>query len=131
MLQKTLTAVIGLVAFAAMTAIAVGAAAFSLYLVLAPGVGEAGAAAIVAGAFALVVAIGIVIIVSKTSHHKHEPDAHGGGMDFGLVERLIDMAKERPILSIGAALAAGVIAFRNPALVATIVAAFVDRPKKD
>jgi hypothetical protein len=41
------------------------------------------------------------------------------------------MAKDRPLLSLGAALAAGLIAVRNPALVATIVAAFMDRPKRD
>jgi len=48
-----------------------------------------------------------------------------------LVERLVEMAKDRPILSLGALVAAGVIAFRNPAMVATIAAAFIDRPKHD
>ena len=33
------------------------------------------------------------------------------------------------MLAVGAAVAAGILAIRNPALVATVVAAFMDRPK--
>jgi hypothetical protein len=39
------------------------------------------------------------------------------------------MVKERPILTIGAGLAAGVIAFRNPALAAIVAKALLDSQK--
>jgi hypothetical protein len=68
-------------------------------------------------------------VVAGGSKHHAEEDHYGGSADFGLVERLFEMARERPLLSVGAAIAAGIIAIRNPALVATIAAAFIERPK--
>ena len=128
MLQKTLTAIVGLVALATATVVAILAVAFALFAVLTPLVTTAGAAAIVAGVFALIVAI-VALVVAGGSRHQGYDEDHGGSADFGLVERLFEMARERPLLSVGAAIAAGVIAIRNPALVATIAAAFIERPK--
>jgi hypothetical protein len=130
MLEKTLAAVIGLIVVATATMIALAAAGLALFWLLSPLTGPAGAAAVVAGVFALIVAIAVVAAALRGGHHHHHHDEASHQPDFGFIERIIDMAKERPILSVGAALAAAVIAFRNPALVATIVAAFVDRPKK-
>jgi len=128
MLQKTLTAIVGLVALATATVVAILAVAFALFAVLTPLVTTAGAAAIVAGVFALIVAIVALVVASGSRHQRYDED-HGGSADFGLVERVFEMARERPLLSVGAAIAAGVIAIRNPALVATIAAAFIERPK--
>ena len=127
MLQKTLTAIVGLVALVTATVVAIVAVAFALFAVLVPVVTPAGAAAVVAGVFALAVAA--VALVVASGSNGHDKDHHGGSADFGLVERLFDMARQRPLLSVGAAIAAGIIAIRNPALVATIAAAFIDRPK--
>jgi len=129
MLQKTLTAIVGLVALATATVVAILAVAFALFAVLTPLITAAGAAAIVAGVFALIVAIVALVVAGGSRHQGYDEDHHGGSADFGLVERLFEMARERPLLSVGAAIAAGVIAIRNPALVATIAAAFIDRPK--
>ena len=49
--------------------------------------------------------------------------------DHGLIERLLGIAREKPLLAVGAAIAAGILAVRNPALVATILTAFVQQPK--
>jgi hypothetical protein len=127
-LGRTLAAVTAAVALATATVLCVAAAACALFWVLEPLVGRAGAAALLAGVLALIVALCVLIAVSRPNHssqHASQP----GHTDFAFVDRIIDMAKDRPILSIGAALAAGLIAIRNPALVATIVAAFMDRPK--
>lgn len=130
MLQKTLTAIVGLVALATATVVAILAVAFALFAELEPVVTSAGAAAIVAGVFALTVAVvALVVAGGGKRHHHSEEDHFSGSGDFGLVERLFDMARQRPLLSVGAAIAAGIIAIRNPALVATIAAAFIDRPK--
>ena len=128
MLQKTLTAIVGLVALATATVVAILAVAFALFAVLTPLITAAGAAAIVAGVFAVVVAV-VALVVAGGSRDRRYDENHGGAADFGLVERLLEMARERPLLSVGAAIAAGVIAIRNPALVATIAAAFIERPK--
>jgi hypothetical protein len=131
MLEKTLAAVAGLIVLATVILVAVTSAALALFYVLEGPVGSAGAAAIVAGVFALLAAIAIALVATKGGgRQQHEEQHHhGGGLDFGFVERIIDMAKQKPILSIGAAVAALLIAIRNPALVATIVAAFIDKPK--
>lgn len=129
---RTIAAVIAGVLVATAAAACVVFAVLALFWVLEPLVGQAGAAALVAGLLAVVVAIIIVVMMSRGGHHHaHHHHGEGGPTDFAFVDRLIDMAKDRPLLSLGAALAAGLIAVRNPALVATIVAAFVDRPKRD
>jgi uncharacterized membrane protein len=125
---RTIAAVTAAVALATATMLCIAAAACALFWVLEPLVGRAGAAALLAGVLALIVAIAVLIAVSKTGHHPHHAP-QSGRTDFAFVDRIIDMAKDRPLLSVGAAIAAGLIALRNPALVATIVAAFMDRPK--
>jgi uncharacterized membrane protein len=126
---RTIAAVTAAVALATATMLCVVAATCALFWVLEPLVGRAGAAALLAGVLALIVAICVLIAVSRTGHPQHHHQAHSGPTDFAFVDRLIEMAKDRPLLSAGAALAAGLIAIRNPALVATIVAAFMDKPK--
>jgi hypothetical protein len=129
---RTIAAVTAAVALATATTLCVVAAALALFWVLEPLVGRAGAAALLAGVLALIVAISVLVAVSKTGHHHPAHHAHEAARpDFAIIDRIIEMAKDRPFLSIGAALAAGLIAIRNPALVATIVAAFMDRPKRD
>ncbi len=127
MLEKTLAAVAGVITLAAVIFVAVGALAFALFSALAGPLGPPGAAAIVAGLFALIAGVAIAIVAMQNDKPR---DRDGDGIpDFSMIERIIGIAKDRPILSIGAAIAAGLIAIRNPALVATIVAAFIDRPK--
>ena len=128
---RTIAAVTAAVALATATMLCVLAASLALFWVLEPLVGRAGAAALLAGLLALIVAIAVLIAVSRPSHHPHKHARLDDHTDFSFVDRIIDMAKDRPLLSLGAALAAGLIAVRNPALVAPIMAAFMDRPKRD
>jgi hypothetical protein len=128
MLEKTLAAVAGLIVLAALIFVAVLAGAYALYAGLEPPLGKAGAAAIVAGLFALLagIAIAVVALRGDRGHKDRDGDGHP---DFSFVERILEMAKDRPLLSVAALVAGGVILFRNPAMVATIAAAFLDKPK--
>jgi hypothetical protein len=129
---RTLAAVTALVVLATATTIAVVAAAFAFFFALEPVVGRAGAAGLLAGLLALLVSITVLIVASRGNapHHDH---GHGGGgiPDFSFVERIIEMAKDKPILAAAAAVAAGLIVVRNPALVATIITAIMQKPKND
>lgn len=128
MLERTLAAVAGVITLAALIFVAVAAAAIAIFALLEPAVTAAGAAAIVAGIFGLIAALAIAFVATRNDKPR---DRDGDGIpDLGMVERLIDMAKDRPILSLAALVAGGVILFRNPAMVATIAAAFLDRPKR-
>ncbi len=122
MLTKALAVIIAIVALATGTAVAVTALAFALYAALAPGLGEAGAAAMVAVVLIVVILL-IAVLAALAGKPRRRKD------DDGLIERIMEIARDKPMLAVGAAVAAGILAIRNPALVATVVAAFMDRPK--
>lgn len=123
MLKRALAGAIGLAALWTGVAIILGAAALALFFALEPSIGRAAGAGVVALIFAVVLGLVIALILARTG--RKAPDKHDGGM----IETLLGMARERPLLSVAAAIAATVIVFRNPALVATIAAAFIDRAK--
>jgi hypothetical protein len=128
MLEKTLAAVAGLVVLAAVILVTIFATAYAIYAGLEGPLGKAGAAAIVAGIFGLLAGGALAFVALR---EKGPKDRDGDGQpDYTFVERVLEMAKERPLLSVAALVAGGVILFRNPAMVATIAAAFLDRPKK-
>lgn len=129
MLEKTLAAVAGLIVLAALIFVAVIAAAFAIFAGLEPVLGAAGAAAIVAGLFGLLAGVAIAVVALKAGHPGHRDHDGDGRPDFSFMERILEMAKDRPLLSVAALVAGGVILFRNPAMVATIAAVFLDKPK--
>jgi hypothetical protein len=46
-----------------------------------------------------------------------------------LAEQAMEVVRERPLVTAGVALAAGVAAFANPALVTAVLRAFTERPR--
>ncbi len=123
---KTLTALAAAAAIAAAAAVSVVAAAFALFAVLAPHLGAAGAAAVVAAVAAAIVGIAGLLAAFKAEERSRPPP---GPDPMAFAEQAIEMVKQRPILTVGAGLAAGIIAFRNPALAAIVAKAFVDSQK--
>lgn len=124
--EKTLMTLAAAAAIAAAAATGVVALAFALYAVMTPYVGQAGAAAIVAVVAALLVLTAGLIAASKArgGHQHHHPDTPP---DHGLVDIILNLVRERPLVSAGAAVAAAVFAMRNPSFVAALVRAFVDQ----
>jgi hypothetical protein len=122
---RTLAAAIAFVALATAATSAVVAVAFALFFAFQPITGSAGAAGIVAAVFGSIVAIAALLALNWGSSEDRDVPEH----EFSFVERIIEMSRTRPLLSAGAGIAALMIAFRNPALVATVAAAFMDRPK--
>ncbi|PHY14000.1 hypothetical protein CSW58_02095 [Caulobacter sp. B11] len=126
--EKTLTTLAAAAAIVAAAAVSVVAGAFAVYAVLLPLVGPAGGAAIVAAIFAVFAVIGALLMVRKADggHARASAPTASQPDPFQLAERAFEMVKERPVLSAAAAIAAGVIAFRNPALVTIVAKAFMD-----
>lgn len=111
-------------AIAAAAAVAVFAAAFALYALLEIYVGPPGAAAIVAAVAALIVAItGLVAARRAEQRAARQPEPTDA---LGLAEKVVGIVKDRPLLTIGAALAAGVFALKNPTLTAAVAKAFME-----
>lgn len=112
-------------AVAAAAVVVVVAASFAVYAAAKPYVGEAWAAAIVAGVFALVAVI-IAWVATRKVAPKTKP---GKPADASVVDRMIDLAKERPLVALGAGAAATAAAvtvlLRNPAVITAVISAFL------
>jgi hypothetical protein len=116
-LKKALALVAAIAAMAAAAAVCVVAAAFALYALVRTYLGPAAGAAAIAVVFALLAAI-----LAWVSFRKVRPK-YDRREDQPLSTRLIDLAREKPIIAAGAAAAAGFVLLRNPTVVASLVSA--------
>ena len=123
MMRRLILALAAAAAFAASAAVCVVALAFALYALVEPYVGRAGAAAIVAAVAALIIAGAALFVgaAAKAKRGRRVPAAVGG-----VVERLMRFVREKPVVAISAALAAGFLAVRNPRYLGAAVRAFFE-----
>lgn len=128
MMERTLMALAAGAAVAAAAAVGVFSAFFALFAFIEPMVGTAGAAAIISGASALVVAIAGLVAAGRAEGDRK---AAAAAPDASLIEVIMGVVRDRPLLAAGAAVAAGIYALRNPQLVAAVVRAFMDKPPHD
>jgi hypothetical protein len=131
MIERTLMALAAAAAIAAAAAVGVFSAFFALYALIEPQLGAPWAAAIVAVTAAAVVGLAGLIAARKAEgdhHHQAFSGGAAGGRDSGLIDTVIQIVRERPLLSAGAAVAAGLYALRNPSLAAAVLRAFMDKP---
>ncbi len=118
------TAALGVLCAAAATL--VFAAAFAIYALLSRILTPAGAAGVLV-LLAALTAAGAVIVLMRVARSpfkggakpKARPEAPAS-----IVDRLLDLAQNRPLAAAGAAAAAGLLAFANPALVTAVLRAF-------
>jgi hypothetical protein len=107
-------------AFAAIAAAAVVctiALSFALYAALRDVIGPAWAATAVAGAFAFVALVLALIITRKARPKPVKGDQQN------LTSRLIELARERPLVAAGAMAAAVAVVVRNPRILTAILSA--------
>lgn len=130
LLRKVIFAVVGVAMLGASAAVMVVAGATALYGVLKPYLGGPGAAAaIVLAAGLLMMAVGMVLErrLLNTSRKPTPED------EQDLLQKLMGMAQDKPLIAVGALIGAIFLAIRNPALTAVVVKAFLDpkpRPTK-
>jgi hypothetical protein len=109
-------------AIAAASVVVVIALSFALYAALRDLIGPAWAAAAVAGAFAVLALVAALLLTRKA---KPKPVK---GDDRNLTARLVELARERPLVAAGAMAAAVAVVIRNPrVLTAVITAAMASR----
>lgn len=126
MMERTLMALAAAAAIAAAAAVGVFSAFFALYALIEPNLGAPWAAAIVAVSAAAIVALAGVIAARKAEGDRHKH--HTAAPEASLVDTVVGIIRERPLLSAGAAVAAGLYALRNPSLAAAVLRAFMDKP---
>ncbi|OYX32047.1 MAG: hypothetical protein B7Y99_09145 [Caulobacterales bacterium 32-69-10] len=122
MIKRLQLFVLTTAALATAVGIALVSGAFAVYAVLTPMLGQAGAAAAVSG-------IAAVIVVAAALLMRMEAKEGGGSKrhesEATMTDRLIQVARDRPLLAGGAALAAGLIALKNPQAAAGLISAFL------
>ncbi|MDP1641380.1 MAG: hypothetical protein Q8L59_04295 [Phenylobacterium sp.] len=123
MIEKALLAVIGLAALTALTLMGVAAAGFALFAVLTPLLGAAGAAGVLALVCILILGGAVLAVRGKG------PSLPALQQDDSLAARAFDLARQHPMAAGGAALlatlAAGVLAVKNPKVIATALSAYL------
>ncbi len=112
-------------AFAACAAVAVFAVGFALYAFAEPYLGRAGAAAAVAGSAAAFMAIGGILVGLAAGGRSRKPPPPAKGPE-AFLERAFEFVRERPVVAVTAALAAGFMAVRNPGYLGAALRSFLE-----
>jgi Na+/melibiose symporter-like transporter len=121
--RKFVGLVAAFAAIAAAAAVCVVALAFALYAALRDIVGPAWAAAGVAGAVALIALILAFVITRKARPKPVKGDSQN------LTAKLIELARERPLVALGAVGAAAAVVLKNPRILSAVIAGlFAGRP---
>jgi len=119
-LNRILSIVVAAVAVAAAVSVSLVAAAFALYALVVQWLGPIGGAALVAGVFALIALFSAAVAVGKIRPRRGVPAPPPSP-----AEKIMGIARERPILATGAAVLAGIVLMRNPAIATALVSAFL------
>lgn len=115
-----MTAAAAIAAMAAASAVCVVAVAFALYAVIRGSLTPAGSAAVVAALFAALAVIIALSLGRKAAPKDFASDSH---TDDTLVARIMQLARERPLMAAGVGVAAAAVLLRNPKLVMTVISA--------
>lgn len=121
MFDRAMSAVIATAAASAAAVMAVFALGFALYALIEPSVGAAGAAAFVALAAALAIAIFALVAALRARKREHETAVAQAELLDELPMGLGDIARDRPMLTLGITAVAGLLAARHPTLVRDLI----------
>ncbi len=119
MIEKAYLAFVGVVVLVVAAATGVVAAAYALFEALRPPLGPAGSAGVVA----LVIFLLLGVIAATLAYQgRPSPKAE---KDQGLSGKVLQLARDKPLVALGALVAAGIVVARNPRLVTAVVSAFL------
>lgn len=121
MFDRAMSAVIATAAASAAAVMAVFALGFALYALIEPSVGAAGAAAFVALAAAFAIAIFALIATLRARKRERETAIAQAELLDELPIGLGDIARDRPLMTLGITAAAGLLAARHPVLVRDLI----------
>jgi len=110
-------------ALATAAGVIVVALAYALYALVKPALGPAGGAAVVAGAAALLIGfLGLVMSMAARGPPRRRRDREPETM----VDRVVEFIRDKPVTTIAAAIATGLLAVRNPKYLGAAFRAFVE-----
>lgn len=129
MIRRLVSFVVGLAALAAGAGVLVVSASFAIYALLRTYLGPAGAAGCVVFIAAIFLGVLALVMFGKAKGPTKTAGKAASGAN-GLVERLTGLLSDRPVVAASAAVAAGLLAWRNPTLVSTLLRAVDSRGNK-
>ena len=117
-------------ALAVSAGVIVVALAFALYALVKPYVGASGGAAIVAAAAAVLIG-GLGLAIGAAARPRRR---RAGRRDADTpLDRMVDFIRDKPVTSMAAAIAAGLMAVRNPDYLGAAIRSFIEgreRPRR-
>jgi len=122
--RRLLFLLAGAIALAVSAGIVVIALAFALYAFAETYVGRAGAAGIVAATAALLVGV-LGFVLTRLGRPRARPRRKDGEPET-ITDRIADFVRTRPVTAIAGAIAAGILAVRNPGYLGSLIRAFVE-----
>ncbi|HEY1425525.1 MAG TPA: hypothetical protein VGF50_02530 [Caulobacteraceae bacterium] len=122
--RRLLFLLAGAVALAVAAGVVVVALAYALYALVSPYVGRAGAAAIVAAAAAVL--IGLLGFLLTRQGKRRPSSARKPGEGETITDRIFDFVRAKPVTTVAGAVAAGILAVRNPGYLGSLLRAFVE-----
>jgi hypothetical protein len=122
--QRIVGVVTAVSAAAAAAGVVVVAASFGVFSLLQGYVGPSAAAAIIAAVLAVALAVAAVFMLGRAKMGGEKASLAVPPDEQALPQRVVYMLRERPILAAGAAVAAGLIAWRNPKIAASVMSLF-------
>jgi hypothetical protein len=108
--------VAAIAALAAAAVVVIVALSFALYAAVRDVIGPAWGAAAVAGV-AAVIALVLAFVLTR----KARPAKAVQGDDQNLTSKLIDLARERPLVAAGAVVAAATVVIKNPRILMAVI----------
>jgi hypothetical protein len=123
LIKRALTLAAAFAAMAAAAGVCVVALAYALFAIAREYLTAAGASAVVAGVAALLIVVLAVFVVRKSAPKSIKKVA--GAEEPTMASRLIELARERPIVAAAGAVAAALVLARNPRLMTTVISAAI------
>ncbi len=130
MIGKLVSFIVAVAAMAAAACVVVVSASFAVYALLRTYIGPSGAAACVTLAAAILLGGLALVLFGKARGPKPKTKGKAADGTASLVDRLTDLVSDKPVVAASAAVAAGLLAWRNPALVSTVLRVLEPRPER-
>jgi hypothetical protein len=121
--RRVLMACVAIVMLATAGGVVMVAAAYAVFALAQAQLGPAGGAAVTALVFAVILGLGGLVFTPRGRKRARATP----GTSAALAEELMELVRDKPLASAGVALAAGIMAMRNPKVIGEVLRGLLQR----
>jgi hypothetical protein len=125
--RRLLMACVAIVMLATSGGVVIVAAAYGVFALARTEVGPAGAAGVTALVFAVILALGGFAVAPRPRKRTRADP----GTPTAMAEELMELVRDKPLASAGVALAAGIMAMRNPKVIGEVLRGLLQKSGAD